>query len=168
MAADVRIGFSTSRTLGGLLSKLICWISGATVSHAWLVYFDGTFGLDMVLEAHITGFRAVPFITFAKSNNIKAVYRPVRTLDEGLSEAAGMLGEAFDVPGLFGMIWVELGRRFRHRWRNPMRSFKSQFCSEAVVRVMNLSRSEEEQLDPETVSPGFLLKLLQAEGAKEV
>jgi len=167
--ADVRVGFSIAKGPMGLFSKLIMAVSGSKASHAWLVYFDERFAQEMVLEAHETGFRMIPFVTFARKNNIRRVVRPKVLLDAGLPTVGKFLGQSYDFAGLFGMIWVELGQRFKKRWKNPFRSSRSQFCSEAVCRVLRaVNYPGVATLDPEMCDPQTLWELFDADGSEVV
>lgn len=160
--ANVRVGFSVSKGLHGLFSKLICFISRSQVSHAWLIYWDETFEMDMVLEAHVTGFRIIPRSTFERKSKVIAVYTTEDPLDKGLVEAASLLGESYDFLGLVGMIVVEFGKRLRKRWKNPLRSSRSQFCSESVIRVLNACGYTD--LSPDDSSPQDILDFLKVHG----
>jgi hypothetical protein len=132
-----RIGFSTGK--GNPVSAIIRFFTGSRASHAWLLVHDPLFDMELVMEAHEVGFRLVPFKTFRKANRIVAIVDPQHPLDPGVREAAKWLGSQYDFRGLFGMMFVIAGRVFRRKWKNPFRSARSMFCSEAVVRVLRAS-----------------------------
>ena len=161
-----RIGFSRARGLPGLLSRLICFISGSPASHAWILYYDQDFKMDMVMEASEFGFRLEPFRVFRQKNEIVEIYEPRYPVDGGLAAAADWLGAEYDFAGLLGMTVVELGRRLKKRWRNPFRGQKTQFCSEAVCRMLRAaSYPGADQLEPDDCDPGDLISLLKKTGS---
>jgi len=160
--STVRIGFSTTDRI---LSRFIRWVSGSRVSHAWIVLPDPNFGCDMVLEAHETGFRLVPWDEWIDGEVIIKILPAPCDLSAGLKDIARFIGRPYDVGGLFGMAIVLIGRRFKKKWKNPLRSTWSVFCSEAVVRILQASDFEPARdLDPETIGPEGLLNLLEAYG----
>lgn len=132
--SSTRVGFSTSTT--NILSRVIRWFTKSRVSHAFLVYYDQDWSRDMVLEATLGGFKVVPFDKFRQSTTVVAVFEPKHSVEAGLKEAVEWLGTDYDYTGLFGMIFVVMGRWFRLKWRNPWASSKAMFCSEAVARVL--------------------------------
>lgn len=153
----IRVGFSTHEK--NVMSRMIRWLTGSKASHAWLLVEDTFFGLEMVMEATETGFRLIPYDNFkAEGNDIVTVLEPPYALDVGVQQAARWLGESYDFAGLFGSVLVLLGRWLKRKWRNPVASSKSMFCSEAVVRVMvAASYPGAEAFDPEGTTPQDLL-----------
>jgi hypothetical protein len=160
----VRVGFST-RTRN-LMSRAIRWLTGSKASHAWLLVEDTFFGIDMVMEATEVGFRLIPFDNFkAEGNDIVALLEAPYPLDEGVHAAARWIGERYDFAGLLGSAFVLLGRWLRKKWRNPMASSRSMFCSEAVVRVMQAAGYPgSESFDPEATTPQDLLDFFARAG----
>jgi hypothetical protein len=157
----IRIGFST--VTSNLVSRIIRWFSRSKASHAWLLVSDETFGLELVMEASEMGFRLVPFESFKKKNTIVALFDPVVPLESGVKEAATWLGESYDFLGLFGALFVILGRWLKRKWKNPFHSSKSMFCSEAVVRVLqSVAYPGTEGMNPDSVTPQDLLDLLSS------
>lgn len=156
----IRVGFST-RTKS-IFSRLIRWFTGSSVSHAWLVYDDAFFGEDMVIEATEVGFRLIPLANFkAEGNDVVAVVEPKSPLDVGLRAARTWIGESYDFGGLLGASVVILGRWLKRKWRNPLDSPRSMFCSEAVVMVLQASSYPgAEKLDPSATTPQDLLNFL--------
>lgn len=153
----IRVGFSTQQK--NVFSRVIRWITGSKASHAWILFDDTFFGLNMVMEATETGFRLIPYENFkAEGNDVVAVVEPPYPLDDGVHQAARWLGEKYDFAGLFGSIFVMFGRWLRRKWRNPFAGARSMFCSEAVVRVMQAARFPgSEAFDPEATTPQDLL-----------
>lgn len=167
MSTEACVGFSTAKGLGGLMSRLICWMDGSPASHAWVVYFDAALACWVVLEAHATGFRAVPYEVFRRQNNVVKVMQPAHPISSGLPAAAQWLGSHYDFAGLLGMAWVVLGRIFKQRWRNPLRSTKSQFCSEAVARVLFAAKyPHADTIQPDDCGPKDLIDLLERDGSE--
>ena len=70
------------------------------------------------------------------------------------------------IGGLFGMIWVELGRWLKRKWKNPWRSSKTMFCSEAVARVMVDSEYPGTKgWDVQSIDPEMLIEFFEKEQA---
>lgn len=164
-APRTRVGFSYARGLAGITSRLIRLVSKSRASHAWLLYYDNDFGCDMVMEAHLE-WRLIPFRSFCKHNKIVAVYTPMQVIDRGLRVGGTLLGSSYDVFGLFGMAFVEFGRRIKRRIRNPFRSRRSVFCTEGVARVLRAAGYPGTPADPESVDPEDLLNLFERDGSK--
>lgn len=158
----IRVGFSTHTK--SILSRIIRWFTGSKASHAWLLVDDPFFGMEMVMEATETGFRFIPYDNFkAEGNDIVAVLEPAYPLDEGVRQAARWLGESYDFAGLFGSIFVMMGRWLRRKWRNPFDKAHSMFCSEAVVQVLQAAKYPgAEKFDPSATTPQDLLDFLQS------
>lgn len=115
----------------------------------------------MVLEAHITGFRAIPYRTFKRDNEIVEIIEPKISLEQGLREAVRLLGKHYDVLGLFGMFFVVLGDFIKIKLKNPLRSIEAQFCSEAVVRILRSAKYPgSDALNPNDSSPKDIYQLL--------
>ncbi len=165
----VFVGFSTPRVWNPL-SWAIRAATRSKTSHAWLLVEDPAFELRLVLEAHSTGFRLVSFTRFVKTNKVVAlaVPRPVDALAHGLPAAGEWLGAKFDVVGLFGMLWVLIGRWVAQRpWRNPFPTPSALFCSEAVVRTMKEAHYPgSAELGNETTTPADLLAWLAKHGCE--
>jgi len=164
----VCIGFSTQRR--NLVSRFIRWVTSSEASHTWLLMHDPLFDMYMVMEAHELGFRLVPFSRFSRHNDVVAVFEPEQDLSAGLHAAAHWLGYVYDFAGLLGGLWVMLGRVLtRRRWRNPFRSRKALFCSEAVVRLLKAGRfTGAEKLHPEETTPQDLRDFLRRAGVRQL
>lgn len=160
-----RIGFSTTKNW---LSRIIRWFTQASVSHAWLLYFDVDFGQDMVLESTLEGVRIIPYEVFKKNNLIVKVAIPSQDLKIGLVKAGETLGSNYDFTGLFGMLWVMFGRWLRKKWRNPMERPHSMFCSEFVAQVLKWSGYPGTDFwDPSDMTPKDLYEFILAREADE-
>lgn len=154
------VGFSTPKRFNPL-SWLVRKLTGSTVSHAWLLYRDHDFDLEMVMEAHEFGFRLLPYDTFQRHNVVVEVVNPDVNLDIGLRMLARRLGSAYDYGGLIGMVVVLLGRWLKRKWRNPLASSHAMFCSEAVVLALQASDCERAKtLVASTTSPQALMEAL--------
>lgn len=162
-----RIGFSTPKTWNPL-SAIIMWFTSSRASHAWFVYWDDDFEMDMVLDAHGTGLRLLPYESFEKHNKIVKVIAPKFDIEPGLKEMGKLLGTMYDFAGLLGMVVVLLGRFFKRGWKNPFRSPSSVFCSECVARAMVLTPGYKDlDIDPEAVDPEWLLRYFEKEEAED-
>lgn len=165
MSVDFKIGFSTS---GSWISNVIEFFTGGDCSHAFLlVEGDPVYG-DMVLEAIGTGWSMR-----TKENFLSGTTRIVRLVDPpvplGLAfrTSLGWLGERYAYVGVVGMIWVAVGRWLKRKWRNPLRSSRSMFCSEAIVYLLQSAGwPPAKGLDPESVDPYALEQLLLGAGGR--
>lgn len=156
MTSLTRVGFSTPSSFNPV-SALIRWITKSQVSHAWLLYRDTDFELDMVMESHELGFRLIPYEKFKLHNRVVQVLDPDVDPTPGLKLLAHSLGDVYDYGGLLGMSVVLLGRWFKRKWRNPLQSPKHMFCSEAIVVALQASASKKaEDLVPGSTSPQML------------
>lgn len=160
--APVSIGFSTPKRFNPV-SWLVRKFTGSTASHAFFIYHDADFDMDMVMEAHELGFRLTPFEHFKKKNQLVAVFVPVKSIDVGLIYVAKRyLGTMYDYGGLLGEIVVMLGRWLKRKWKNPLRGAKNVFCSEAVCIAMQQSPGYEDfKEDPDSVDPQTLMQYFE-------
>ena len=168
----VFVGFSTPKRWNPL-SWAIRRATSSPASHAWLLVDDPVFKVRLVVEAGVTGFRIESLARFEKTNVIVAIVTPQHRLEEGMPETARWLGEKFDKRGLAGMAWVLVGRLFFHaRWKNPFRSVKALFCSEAVARSLVEAKypgaAELFEGKEEEVAPGDLLRWFERDGVSVV
>jgi len=158
MPVSVKVGFSTSRKL---LSRLIRLVTKSKASHTWLLVTDSFLGVDMVLQATMGGFQMVSFDAFQKKHKIITIVDLAHPMDMGVKEAAQWLGFRYDYLGLLGELFVEFGRWFKRKLKNPLNDPKAMFCSEAVVRVLQASSYPgSETLDASATSPQDLLDFL--------
>lgn len=135
----VRVGFSTPRAFNPV-SWLVKTFTGSRASHAFFVYFDEAFDMEVVLEAHELGIRLLPLKHFERTNRIVKLVAPAHPIDAGLRKVGQRyLGSAYDFAGLVGMAVVMFGRWLKRRWKNPFRGSKSVYCSEAVILALKSS-----------------------------
>lgn len=158
----IKIGFSTPKIFNPI-SWLVRKITKSRCSHAWFLYYDRDFDMQMVMEAHEVGFRILPLDRFEKHNSIVKILQPAYDIDLGLKKVAHQyLGSPYDFMGLLGMAWVALGRALKKVWKNPFRSSKYVFCSEAVVRAMLWSDGYKDiGLVPDRTDPQRLLEFFE-------
>lgn len=158
MSSNVRVGFSTPKWFNPV-SWLVRKVTKSRCSHAWFLYYSDTFDIELVAEAHELGFRIQPYDRFKKDNIVVAVFIPKFPIDDGLKMVVQKyLTTGYDWGGLFGMAVVKLGQMFKRRWRNPFRSAKHVFCSEAVYRAMKASKGYEDLADdPDSEDPQLLM-----------
>jgi hypothetical protein len=152
---EVHIGFSTT---GGPLSRLIRRLTGARVSHCFVVYPCTVFGGEMVLEASGNGFRVMSWRKFDRANRLVAVYRLRLSEDRlrgGLAELGHRLGDAYDTLSLFGYLLRSL---FSLK-RVPFNSRQKLVCSEAVA--LYLQHCGVDVGDAYVVTPRDLLVLAE-------
>lgn len=159
----IRIGFS--RRDRNHLSRLIRHMTGSPVSHCWFLIDEPFFGVEMVIEASEFGYRIIPYAGYEKANTIVTLVEPRWPIEDAVRASAAWLGSRYDFAGLFGMGAVLVGRWLRRKLKNPFTSAHALFCSEAVVRTLQLAQYPGAgALDPENTSPADLLAFLKAEG----
>ncbi len=153
-----RVGFSTPKSFNPV-SWLVRQFTKSQCSHAWFLYTDKDFDMEMVMEAHELGFRLVPFEHFIKKNRVVAVFTPQHSIDEGLKHVATRyLGTMYDYTGLIGMVVVKVGQWLKKKWKNPFRGANNVFCSEAVVISMRWSEGYAQwDQDPDSEDPQALM-----------
>jgi hypothetical protein len=162
-----RIGFSRAKGIPGVVSRVIMALTGAKASHAWLLYYSAELQMDVVLDAHETGFRAVGYKLFREKNYIVEVYQPKVNIDAAVPVAATWLGTPYDYKGLFGGIVVKLGQWLKRKWRNPARNVNVVYCSESVIRACaEVPYPGMEVLDPNDADPWELRNLLKSDGSE--
>ena len=155
-----RIAFSTSKD--SWISKIIRWFSNSTVSHCFFVYYDEDWKREMVLEATEGGFRIVPYSFY--ENEVVKIFIPKYSIEEGLKQSIDWLTEGYNYWGLFGMSWVELGKWLKKKWKNPLRSSNTMFCSELIARVMMVSSYPGiEDWDIQSIDPEMLMDFFEEE-----
>lgn len=125
----VHVGFSTT---GGLLSRIIRFLTGSRISHCIVVHRSDVFAQEMVLEASGHGFRLLSWRRWDKANRLIALYRlelPDDRVRPGLQLLADRLGDAFDRLSLIGFL---LRVCFRLKGV-PFNSRQKLICSEALA-----------------------------------
>jgi hypothetical protein len=156
----VTVGFSTPRRWN-VLSALIRSATGSRTSHAWVQIHDPLFRRDLVLEAHATGLRLVPFTVFDLTNRVVAVAHPNCDLEGGLEAAGAWLGSRFDFEGLVGLFLELVARHFGRHWKNVLHGSTALFCSEAVTRLLQAGGfPRADTLSPQDTTPEDLLEFL--------
>ena len=136
---NTRIGFSTPKHFNPV-SWLVRKVTSSAASHCFFIYFDVDWQADMVLEAHEFGFRLMSLSRFEKRNEVVATFNTTIDIGEGLKHVAlEFRGTSGDEGGLLGAAVVMLGRWLKRKWRNPLNSSQSVFCSEAVTLALQKS-----------------------------
>ncbi len=163
---NTRIGFSTPKSFNPV-SWLVRKLTGSTASHAFFIYLDKDWEVDMVMEAHEYGFRLMSLAHFEKKNEIVATFNPKSSIDVGVRHVAlEYLGRAYDWGGLFGSAVLLFGRWLKRKWHNPWNASKAVFCSESVVIAMQKSGYEgAAELVPHDTTPQDLLEFFTKEGS---
>jgi hypothetical protein len=158
----IKIGFSTSQLW---ISRLIRWVTKATVSHTFIIVEDGDFGYPMVLQEAWQGFSQQTLDNFKASGNVVLdVIDPKVPLNIGLVAVAPLLGSQYGYLQLIGAGCVRLAKVFRKKIRNPFRNTRSLFCSEMNVKILQKSGYQgADALDPSNTSPEDLLEFLKKE-----
>ena len=157
-----KVGFSTTK---GVLSRIIRWFTKSRASHAWLLYHDSDWDLDMVMEATEGGFKLTAFERFLSENVIVKVFDPKYPIDSGVKKLASKLGEGYDYLGLFGMLIHIIGGWLKKTWKNPWASSDKMFCSEAVAEALKLAEYPGFLLNPSDTEPEDLLSFFEKESS---
>lgn len=160
----IKIGFSTHKN--SFVSWLIRKITKSKASHSWILLDEEYFGTPIVMEAvGVEGFRMISLEVFKKQGNIIIdIVEPKISLEPGVTRAIHWLGEPYDREAFFGAFFVMVGRWLRVNWKNPFRSSRTQFCSEAVVRILQASNYPgTEWMDPESTTPQDLIEFFKSE-----
>jgi hypothetical protein len=162
---DVFFGFSSSQWW---VSKIIMRATRAKVSHAFLL-LKGTDLGDLVYEAGWDGWRASTpeALTSGTTRIVELVPVPPSmraAVTAAVVASRSSLGEGYDYEGLLGMAWVELAAKWlRKKVKNPFRSARTMFCSDAVVALI-LQPAKwpySDLLDAQSISPEDLLEFVK-------
>jgi hypothetical protein len=157
---DVRIGFSRSH---GPVGWAIRFMTRSSVNHTFFVV--NVDGRDMVVGADGNGFVMQSFERFRGNHEVCQVFgsRDLGVdLDEGGKFLLDSLDEGYDYVGLFGMLFVTLGRWLHRHVRNPFGSVSKLFCSEAASEMLAaIGFPDAKVLDPHSTDPGTLLRFLE-------
>lgn len=156
---NISIGFSTTRLL---MSRIIRWATRSSCSHAFIAFDDRALNMRMVMQAESWGYELRPWDRWIRHNTLVAEFRPIGpSLDDALREIAKRLGTKFDYRSAFIIGLKSLAQSWsRNRYTlNLNQSPWKLTCSEAVVRFLKHGGYDSvRQSDPETTSPGSLLK----------
>jgi len=123
-------------------------------------------GGPCAIEADYAGLRVSPMEMVEEDSDIIAVFETWVDLPSW-QEMRRWLGRPYDYAGLFGFLWVMMGRWLGINLKNPARSSERVFCSESVVRILiSCGFEPAKKLDPEQVSPEDLLRFCEDNGFK--
>ena len=158
---NITIGFSTTKLF---VSRFIRRITGSSCSHAFIAFNDASLKMRMVMQAESWGYELRPWNRWQRGNILVAEFRPTGPkLDDALRKLARRLGTKFDYRS-FVIIGIKsiFTSWYRNRFSlSPERDPWKLTCSEAVIRFLNFGRYRTvRDLDPETTSPGELLRAL--------
>lgn len=155
----LKIVFSTSKSpVSGLIRK----ITKSPTSHVFFVFDVGP--KELMLEAGFTGIEFNDYKNYAKSHVIVAEHLLAEGADrkQYLYKALEFLDTKYDFGGLFGGLWVIVGRWFKRIWKNPLQNSKALFCSEYVATVLKeAGHPKLQDCIPSEITPKDLLELLK-------
>ncbi len=164
---NITIGFSTTRLLS---SRIIRWATRSSCSHTFIAFDDKFLGMRMVMQAESWGFELRPWDRWIRHNTLVAEFRPVGpSLNDALRKLSRNLGTKFDYRSAFIIGLKSLVQSWsRNRFTlNLNQSPWKLTCSEAVVRFLKHGGyASVKKSDPETTSPGLLLKAVLASRAE--
>jgi hypothetical protein len=153
------VSFSTGKR--SLISWAIRKMTGSKVSHAFLAYRDETLDDLWLLEADRGGFQAQRRAAFERDNVI-VIDVPVDIPIEAVRAADRWVGDVgYDYEGLIGNALAKVANWCRLKVRSVMHSPRSMFCSEAMVRLLQLAKYPgAEKLVPWKETPEMLLEFM--------
>jgi len=155
---NITIGFTTSNDV---VSKTIRWVTKSECSHALIEFDVESLSVRLILQAFWTGFEIRPKWRWDQKNKTVATFKPVGPDVEGafVNMLEAHVGSFYDYKAaLFVGLRDIFGRWFRGKFQSP----KKLMCSESVVRMLlDAGYKSVKNLDPETTSPGDLLKVLR-------
>ena len=153
------ISFSTGKH--SWISWAIRKMTRSRVSHAFLTYRDETLDDLWLLEADRGGFMAQRRAVFERDNVI-VIDVPVDIPIEAVRAADRWVGEVgYDYEGLIGNAIARIANWCRFKVRSVVHAPKSMFCSEAMVRLLQLAKYPGiEGLVPWKTDPEMLLQFL--------
>jgi hypothetical protein len=115
----------------------------------------------MVLEAVPGGFQLVTLSSFDKKHKIVYIIPLDNLKESAIQKATQWLGRRYDYFGVFGTIFVLLGRWLRLKWSNPFNT-KAIFCSEAIVIMLKAGDYPgSADLEPSSITPADLYNFLK-------
>ena len=115
----------------------------------------------MIVEAAWVGYSVSTMESFKRTNTIVALIDPKKDISDGVKWSDAELGARYFHAGLIGMAWVMICRHFGAKIRNPFRSSKSLFCSEAVtLTLQHAGYPGSGELDANSTSPEDLYEFL--------
>lgn len=155
MALDpdgIYFGFSTTDVW---LSKIIRAGTGSKYSHCWIRHGSAVWGGTWITHADWPVLRQWPWRAATTQWTVKQLYRPTWDVRPALASVRADFEEGYDVPGLLGMVFVELAWKwFRRRVKNPFASPKAVFCSEFVADIFRAAKLPgTEHWDTEALAP---------------
>jgi len=160
---DITIGFSTTNKF---MSRVIRFVTRAPCSHAWISFYDATLGMKMVMQAEWWGFELRPWKRWQKENTLVAEFGVYGGgYYSSLTDLAKWLGSRYDFKSA---LLVGVSSWFKYWFKSkfsirPSRTPHKLMCAESVVRFLQSNDcSAVYDLDPETTSPGELLKVLSS------
>lgn len=152
LADSIYLGFSTTNIW---LSRLIRAATGSKYSHCWVRHGSAVWGGTWVTHADWPVVRQWPWKAATAKWTVKQMYRPTFDIRPALAAVRSDFEARFDVPGLFGMVFVELGLKwFKRRIHNPLASPKAMFCSEFLAHILKAAALPgTADWDPRSLSP---------------
>jgi hypothetical protein len=154
----IRIGFSTSRAW---YSVLIRRVTRSRCSHTFLVV--DLLGVPMVLEEGPFGYFPSRRLADVPTDELVGLFLPHASqarLEESVRASLSEVGQMYGYLVLLGMAWVYFGRWLGKKFHNPLKSGKSNICSERNCKVLQAAGEPGvASFDPSSTSPEDLLAL---------
>lgn len=137
------------------ISRFIRWITKSPVSHVFIEYESKTFGGKWALEAWVPSVRSIPS-HLAKENvyEEKTLLHKSFDVPTALMELGKYVGAPYDYKSVLMFIPMIIFKKIVAKWRHPLVTNKSQFCSELTARfLMLLKLPGTEEWEPECITP---------------
>lgn len=160
----IYLGFSTTDVW---LSRLIRAGTGSKYSHCWVRHGSDVWGGTWVTHADWPVVRQWPWRSASRKWTVQQLYRPRFDIKPALAAVRADFESRYDVPGLLGMVFVELAWRWFHRRiKNPLASPAAVFCSEFLASILKAAKLPgTEDWDTEAMAPEDVADYCAANGA---
>ena len=164
MTPDILIGFCKGTAL---LSRIIEWFERGGPSHAFALWrSDRPWGGWCTTGSEWNGWTTEA--GEAMDQVVSLLWLPSYDLAVGMAKNRSALNAGYDIGGLLGMSWVEVGWHWlKRRVRNPLESKRRWFCSEIMAKVCRDSGVPLE-IAPGETDPATLHDELVRLGAVEI
>jgi hypothetical protein len=138
LSSSIYLGFSTTNIW---LSRLIRAATGSKYSHCWVRHGSAVWGGTWVTHADWPVVRQWPWRSASAKWTVQQLYAPRFDIRPALAAVRKDFEARYDIPGLFGMVFVELGLKwFKRRLKNPLASPTAVFCSEFIAEILIAAR----------------------------
>ena len=133
MTPVITLIFSTA---SGILSWLIRRFQGKNAKASHCAIGTEMHGIPVVIEDTVGGVRIYPRDRWIKEHRLVEEYAFLPpNMEDGVRHTIEHVGDKYNYAGLFGYLWVMLGRWLRHKWHNPFASTRKDVCSGFILEM---------------------------------